>query len=78
MTNQDCYELEKGCFSGYGFEYKPGYAEDEAYISWIVNDTMVWGLEAAGLAADSATEIHARPVPFEPMYIIMNLGMSRE
>lgn len=23
-TNQDCYELEKGCFAVYGFEYKPG------------------------------------------------------
>lgn len=24
VTNQDCYELEKGCFAVYGFEYKPG------------------------------------------------------
>jgi len=24
-TNQDCYELEQGCFSVYGFEYKPGW-----------------------------------------------------
>jgi len=24
ITNQDCYELNKGCFSIYGFEYKPG------------------------------------------------------
>ncbi|KZV65891.1 glycoside hydrolase family 16 protein [Peniophora sp. CONT] len=76
-TNQDCYELSKGCFSTYGFEYKPGYKEDEAYISWMVNDTMVWGLEAAGLEADPQTEIHARPVPFEPMYVIMNLGLSK-
>lgn len=27
-TNQDCYELNTGCHAVYGFEYKPGYAED--------------------------------------------------
>lgn len=24
-TDQDCYELTQGCFSIYGFEYKPGF-----------------------------------------------------
>jgi hypothetical protein len=24
VTNQDCYELTGGCYSVYGFEYKPG------------------------------------------------------
>lgn len=24
-TDQNCYELETGCFSIYGFEYKPGF-----------------------------------------------------
>ena len=28
------------------------------------------------MAADTAVEIGARPVPQEPMYIIVNLGMS--
>lgn len=27
LTDQDCYELDKGCYSIYGFEYKPGFAE---------------------------------------------------
>ncbi|KAI0318046.1 glycoside hydrolase family 16 protein [Amylostereum chailletii] len=74
-TNQDCYELEKGCFSVYGFEYKPGF--DDAYITWIVNDTAVWTLEGAGLGPDALTEISTRPVPQEPMYIIANLGFSK-
>jgi hypothetical protein len=30
-----------------------------------------------GMAADTAVEIDGRPVPQEPMYIIANLGMSR-
>lgn len=31
-TNQQCYELTGGCFSMYGFEYKPGF--DDA-VRWI-------------------------------------------
>ena len=25
VTNQECYELTGGCYSVYGFEYKPGF-----------------------------------------------------
>ncbi|KAJ6567708.1 beta-glucan synthesis-associated [Mycena vulgaris] len=74
QTNQNCYELLENCFSVYGFEYQPGY--DDAYISWITDDKLAWTIKAAGLAADPQTEIAARPVPQEPMYILANLGMS--
>lgn len=73
-TNQDCYQTETQCFSIYGIEYKPGF--DDAYISWISNGKLAWTLNAAGMGADTATEISARPVPQEPMYILMNLGQS--
>ncbi|KAJ6571989.1 glycoside hydrolase family 16 protein [Mycena capillaripes] len=73
-TNQKCYELVDNCFSVYGIEYKPGF--DDAYISWISDNKIAWTIHAAGLAADPKTEIKARPVPQEPMYILANLGMS--
>ncbi|TFK55574.1 glycoside hydrolase family 16 protein [Heliocybe sulcata] len=73
-TTGACYEYEQGCYSVYGFEYKPGF--DDAYITWISENKVAWTLNAAGMGADTATEISARPVPQEPMYIIMNLGMS--
>lgn len=74
-TNQSCYELsKKPCYSTYGFEYKPGF--DNAYISWISSGTPAWTLNVAGMGADTVTEIAARPVPQEPMYLIINLGMS--
>ncbi|KAI0269100.1 glycoside hydrolase family 16 protein [Russula aff. rugulosa BPL654] len=76
FTNSDCYELEAGCFAVYGYEYATGWFSPSGYINWIVNDTVSWGLKAAGLAGDSAAEINARPIPDEPMYIIMNLGLS--
>jgi len=74
FTEQDCYELGKGCFSIYGFEYIPGF--DNAYITWITNGTKVWSIMSAGMGADTQTEIAARPIPQEPMYIIANLGFS--
>ncbi|KDR83974.1 hypothetical protein GALMADRAFT_236526 [Galerina marginata CBS 339.88] len=74
-TNQLCYELVQDCYSVYGFQYKPGY--DDAYISWVSNGKTSWTLKAAGLGPDPTVQISARPVPQEPMYIIMNLGMSK-
>jgi hypothetical protein len=34
VTNQGCYEGSSGCFSVYGFEYKPGF--DDAVRPQIV------------------------------------------
>ncbi|KZP22000.1 glycoside hydrolase family 16 protein [Athelia psychrophila] len=73
-TNQDCYQTGTQCFNIYGLEYKPGF--DDAYISWIANDAIAWTINAAGVGADAATEISARPIPQEPMYLLMNLGQS--
>ncbi|KAL5495092.1 hypothetical protein ACEPAI_554 [Sanghuangporus weigelae] len=74
LTNQDCYELSGGCYSVYAFEYKPGF--DDAYIGWINDDKLAWRINSPGMAADTRVEISARPVPQEPMYILLNLGMS--
>lgn len=73
-TNQACYEREEACYSEYSVEYKPGF--DEGYIHWVMDGRQAWSLRGAGIGADSGTEISARQVPVEPMYVIMNLGMS--
>ncbi|KAG6821346.1 hypothetical protein H0H93_014143 [Arthromyces matolae] len=73
-TNQSCYEFALGCFSIFGFEYQPGF--DDAYISWIADDNLAWTLKQEGVGADDIVEISERPIPREPMYIIVNLGMS--
>ncbi|KAK0484903.1 glycoside hydrolase family 16 protein [Armillaria novae-zelandiae] len=75
-TNSECYQLSTGCYATYAFEYKPGYDSDGAYITWVNDGKVAWTLNAAGVGADSDTEISARPVPREPMYILANLGMS--
>ncbi|KAF8798720.1 glycoside hydrolase family 16 protein [Phlegmacium glaucopus] len=66
-TNTSCYELDGGCYSLYGFEY----------ITWISSNQIAWTLKAAGLGPDPSVQISARPVAQEPMYLIANLGMSR-
>lgn len=40
---------------------------DKAYITWINDGQQAWTLMGAGMGADAETEIHARPVPLEPM-----------
>ncbi|KII90597.1 glycoside hydrolase family 16 protein [Plicaturopsis crispa FD-325 SS-3] len=74
VTNQACYEGDGGCFSIYGFEYKPGF--DNTYISWVADNKLTWTIKSGGVAADTRVEIGPRPVPQEPMYLIANLGMS--
>ncbi|KAE9404833.1 glycoside hydrolase family 16 protein [Gymnopus androsaceus JB14] len=75
-SNQTCYQLNGTCFATYGIEYTPGYSSDDAYITWISNDAAAWTLYAEGLGADSTTNISARSISQEPMYLITNLGLS--
>ncbi|OBZ79710.1 Beta-glucan synthesis-associated protein KRE6 [Grifola frondosa] len=73
-TDQTGYELTGNNYKVYGVQYQPGF--DGAYITWIASGTAAWTLKQAGMAADTVVEIGSRPVPQEPMYLIMNLGMS--
>ncbi|KZV60495.1 glycoside hydrolase family 16 protein [Peniophora sp. CONT] len=74
LTNSSCWELTDACYAVYGIEYSPGF--DNAYTSWINNGKLSWTLLSGGLVADNKSEIAARPIPQEPMYIIFNLGLS--
>ncbi|CCO34499.1 Beta-glucan synthesis-associated protein KRE6 AltName: Full=Killer toxin-resistance protein 6 [Rhizoctonia solani AG-1 IB] len=72
-TNQQCYTASGGCFQTYGTEYKTG---DDGYIQWAIDNSPAFMVRAAGLGPDAAMQIGTRPVPPEPMYILLNLGMS--
>jgi beta-glucanase (GH16 family) len=75
LTNTSCYETTGRCYAIYGFEYVPGF--DSAYITWI-NQVKAWTVFSSAFKADPVTEVSARPVPQEPMYIIANLGMAQQ
>jgi hypothetical protein len=72
--DQNCFEKTGRCYSIYGFEYKPGF--DDGYIQWIANNQTAWYMTSQSLLADPVTGIGARPIPQEPMYLIVNLGQS--
>jgi len=76
LANSSCYELNEQCYAVYGYEYQPGYANDSAYIMWVNNNQTAWTMNAAGTAADERVDIGPRPIPQEPMYMIINLGIS--
>ena len=72
-TNQNCYTNGSGCFSTYGFEYTPGTS---GYITWLNNGKPSWTLNGAAMGPNTEGMINYRPVAEEPMYLIMNLGLS--
>ncbi|GBE78036.1 beta-glucan synthesis-associated [Sparassis latifolia] len=74
-NNQQAYELTGAEYAVYGYQYQPGF--DGAYIAWIANNQVAWVLQQSGMVADPIVEINQRPVPQEAMYIIVNLGMSK-
>lgn len=65
VTNQTCYELSGGCFTTYGFDYKPGF--DKGYITWWNNNERAWTVYSDAMVADTEAEISVRPIPQEPM-----------
>ncbi|KAF8323063.1 glycoside hydrolase family 16 protein [Clavulina sp. PMI_390] len=60
-------------FATYGFEYKPGL---DGYITWVNDGTPSWSVGAAATGANTITNISARPIPQEPMYLLANLAIS--
>ncbi|KAG8993545.1 hypothetical protein FRB94_010701 [Tulasnella sp. JGI-2019a] len=72
-TNQNCYELETGCGSIYGFEYKPGA---DGYITWYSQGSKSWTIMQNGVGPDPVSGAGQRLISQEPMYIIANLGIS--
>jgi len=75
-TSDSAYTLTDHQFDTYAFEYNPGTSKD-SYIKWFISNEEVFRIEAHALGPNKATEIGARPIPEEPMYLIMNLGISQ-
>lgn len=73
QTPQGCYTANDSCFAPYGFEYLPGA---DGYIHWMSNKKRSWTLHAGAMAPNADSEVGQRIIAAEPMYIIVNLGMS--
>lgn len=73
-TDQNCYTQETGCFSIYGFEYLPD--RDNGYITWISDNKKAWTVRASAMGPNARAQVGQRIISEEPMYIVMNLGIS--
>ena len=87
-TNQQAYEVAGG-YATYGVEYQPG---DDGYITWFSGGQPMWTMYPPAVcayishcvlsfaetcaAADPIANISQRIIPAEPMYVILNLGIS--
>ncbi|KAF7308497.1 Beta-glucan synthesis-associated [Mycena chlorophos] len=64
-------------YGTYGYEWWSDPSDRSAgYITWISNGTKSWTVTAAAMGPDETVEIGQRLIPEEPMYLILNLGMS--
>ncbi|KAF6762241.1 glucosidase [Ephemerocybe angulata] len=72
QTNQRCYQLVEDCFSVYGFEGSTTHTLPGYQIAKCLGHS-----RRLALVPTPLVEISARPIPQEPMYIIVNLGMSK-
>ncbi|GAA5864260.1 hypothetical protein JCM8547_001311 [Rhodosporidiobolus lusitaniae] len=74
-----CYNTtDADSMSTFGFEYTPtylnGYGTGE--VTWLQQEKKMWMINDMAIAADEDAGISNRTVTGEPLYIIMNLGMS--
>ncbi|KAF8645123.1 hypothetical protein AX16_007952 [Volvariella volvacea WC 439] len=64
-------------YAPYGFEWWSNPSRrSEGYITWFYNNQPTWTVTAASVGPDPVTQVSARLIPEEPMYVVLNLGMS--
>ncbi|KAL6308456.1 glycoside hydrolase family 16 protein [Sparassis latifolia] len=64
-------------YATYGYEwYSNPNDRGAGYIQWYAGGAETWRLTPQTIGPDNQTQISQRIVPEEPMYIILNLGMS--
>jgi beta-glucanase (GH16 family) len=77
VTYIDSQNYDDNGYAKYGFEWwsNPSHRE-EGYITWYSSGTKSWTMEPSAVGADTTTGVSARLIPEEPMYVVMNLGLS--
>lgn len=80
-TDQVSYEeLDPTKYATFGFEYLPSQygnsSHGTSFITWVQNGLKTWTLKEPGLRANPGTMVSQRLIADEPMYIILNFGMS--
>ncbi|KIM28936.1 glycoside hydrolase family 16 protein [Serendipita vermifera MAFF 305830] len=69
------YVGTSGGYGTYGFEYNPSRGND-GYITWSVDGEKTWTVTTASVGPNEISQVSQRLIPEEPMYVIINFGMS--
>lgn len=79
VTTIDANNYNNQGYAPYAFEWwSDPKNRDDGYVSWFSNGQKTWTMTPATIGADPVSQISGRIVPEEPMYVILNLGMSRK
>lgn len=72
MENGYPEDPDKG-YATYSVEYGPG---EDGFVSWTGNGKSTWEVYPEALRPDTRSQVKKRSFPEEPMYILLNLGIS--
>lgn len=74
-TDRTNYRSQGGGFGVYGFEYTGDPNDrDNGYVTWVSSGKPSWNIKASVTGANPRVGISQRPIPEEPMTIILNFG----
>ncbi|KAM0753117.1 family 16 glycoside hydrolase [Meredithblackwellia eburnea MCA 4105] len=73
ITLGDRTSYEGAGYTSYGYEYVPG---PNGRITWAMNGTQTWQLNADAIGPNSDSMVAQRLISEEPMYINLNLAIS--
>jgi beta-glucanase (GH16 family) len=77
VTDVDSQNYAGQDYATYGFEYWSNPSNRATgYITWYSQSAQTWKITSASVGPDSISEVSSRLIPEEPMFIILNLGMS--
>lgn len=75
LSNTDQKSYDGKGYASYGFEYATSDSSNP-FITWTQKDQAMWQLNPGAIGPDPLSQIGSRIVPNEPMYILLNLGIS--
>ncbi|CAK9780700.1 unnamed protein product [Cutaneotrichosporon oleaginosum] len=71
------YTGTSGLFNIYGVEvFADKNDESKGYVTWVSGNEKSWTMEAKATGPNPLSGVSQRPITQEPMYLIMNFGMS--
>jgi len=77
LTHIDSAWYNGNAYAPYAYEWwsDPSKRSD-GYITWFINNEKTWTITSDTVGPDPTSQVSQRLIPEEPMYLILNLGLS--